>query len=146
MWTSFQTPFIKNFKKIFEKQVIPDNQFGFRNSHSTSLQLARLVDLIVSGFNRKRSTVALFLDIQKAFDTTCINRLIYELIQLNTSRSLIILISSYLINRKFYVTVDGFLSDYKRIHVGVPQGAVLSPLLYRVRTKSVYPYIKFKLT
>ena len=52
---------LKNFKiEIFEKHIIPDYQFGFRNSHSTSLQLARLVDLIVTGFNRKRSTAAVF--------------------------------------------------------------------------------------
>ena len=119
-------------KEISEKHIIPDHQFGFRNSHSTSLQLARLTDLIVSGFNRKRNTVAVFLDIEKAFDTIWINGLIYKLNQINITQSLLKLISSYLINRKFYVTVDGFLSDYKHIHAGVPQGAVLSPLLYNV--------------
>ena len=60
-------------QEIFGKHIIPDFQFGFRNSHSTSLQLARLIDLIVTGFNKKRSTVAVFLDIEKAFDTTWIN-------------------------------------------------------------------------
>ena len=77
-------------------------------------------------------TIALFLDIEKAFDTTWINGLTYKLIQLNLPPSLTKLLYSYLTNRKFFVTVDGFLSDTKHIHAGVPQGAVLSPLLYNI--------------
>ena len=56
---------LKNLKhEVFEKHVIPGFQFEFKNSHSTSLQLARLIDLIVTGFNTKRSTVV-FLDTEK---------------------------------------------------------------------------------
>ena len=124
---------LQNLKKeIFDKKIIPDYQFGFRNSHSTSLQLARLIDLIITGFNKKNSTVAVFLDIEKAFDTTWINGLIYKLIQFNITHTLIKFLHSYLTNRTFLVTVDGFLSDIKNIQAGVPQGAVLSPILYNV--------------
>ena len=115
-----------------EKQVIPDYQFGFRNSHSTSLQLARIIDLIVTGFNKRDSTIAVFLDIEKAFDTTWINGLIYKLIQTQISAPLIKLISTYLNNRKFCISVDGFHSDCKTINAGVPQGAVLSPILNNI--------------
>ena len=101
--------------EILEKQVIPNYQFGFRNSHSTSLQLARITDLIVTGFNKRESIVAVFLDIEKAFDTTWINGLIFKLIQigLQISAPPIKIISTYLNNRKFFVSVDGFHSDHK---------------------------------
>ena len=86
----------------------------------------------MTGFNRRLNTVAVFLDIEKAFDTTWINGLIYKLIQLQITPELIKLLSTFLVNRTFFVSVDGFQSDNKIIQAGVPQGAVLSPLLYNV--------------
>ncbi|GFV61289.1 RNA-directed DNA polymerase from mobile element jockey [Trichonephila clavipes] len=47
--------------------IIPE-QHGFRPNLSTSHQLLRVVETIRSGFKRKKSTGAVFLDIQKAFD------------------------------------------------------------------------------
>ena len=67
--------------EIFDKQIIPDYQFGFRKPHSTSLQLARLIDLIITGFNKKNSTDAVVLYIEKALDTTWISGFIYRVIQ-----------------------------------------------------------------
>jgi hypothetical protein len=43
-----------------------DEQFGFRPKHSTSLQLARLVERITRNFDEKRLTGTLFLDVAKA--------------------------------------------------------------------------------
>jgi hypothetical protein len=40
------------------------------------------------------------------------------------------LISSFLCNRKFRVTVEGELSTPREIHAGVPQNSVLAPTLY----------------
>jgi hypothetical protein len=46
-----------------------DEQFGFRPRHSTSLQLARLVEKITRNFGEKRLRGTVFLDVAKAFDT-----------------------------------------------------------------------------
>jgi hypothetical protein len=45
------------------------------------------------------------------------------------SASLIKLISSFLSNRKFSVSVEGEMSTPRIMKVGVPQGSVLSPTL-----------------
>jgi hypothetical protein len=50
-----------------------DEQFGFRPGHSTSLQLARLVERITRNFGEKTLTGAVFLDVAKAFDTVWID-------------------------------------------------------------------------
>jgi hypothetical protein len=42
-----------------------DEQFGFRARHSTSLQLACLVERITRKFDEKRLTGAVFLDVAK---------------------------------------------------------------------------------
>ena len=46
-----------------------DEQFGLRPKHSTTLQLARLVEILVRNFDQKRLTGAIFLNVTKAFDS-----------------------------------------------------------------------------
>jgi len=48
--------------------VIPDEQFGFRRTLSTELQVLRMTEYTTEGFNRKEATGAVLLDISKAFD------------------------------------------------------------------------------
>jgi len=55
--------------EIGEIGVLRDEQSRFRPRHSTSLQLARLVERITGNFGERRLTGALFLDVAKAFDT-----------------------------------------------------------------------------
>ncbi|CAH2103767.1 unnamed protein product [Euphydryas editha] len=43
-------------------------QFGFRSSNSTMLQLARVVNHLASELNNRRCTVRVFLDMEKVFD------------------------------------------------------------------------------
>ena len=55
--------------EVSERGLMRDEQFGFRPRHSTSLQLACLVERITRNFGEKRLTGAVFLDVSKAFDT-----------------------------------------------------------------------------
>jgi len=44
-------------------------QFGFRKNHSTSHALIHLLDKISSAIDQHETTVGIFLDLSKAFDT-----------------------------------------------------------------------------
>jgi hypothetical protein len=44
---------------------------GGRNLLNTTLQCMRIADHVTLNFNNKMSTAAVFLDIEKAFDTMC---------------------------------------------------------------------------
>jgi len=68
----------KSFEKILlnrilyvvgERGLLRDEQFGFRPRHSTSLQLACLVERITKNFGEKRLIGTVFLDVAKAFGT-----------------------------------------------------------------------------
>ena len=75
----------RTLHEVSVRGLMRDEQFGFRPRHSTSLQLARLVERITRNFGEKRLTGALFLDVAKAFDTVWIDGLLYKL-TLPTSR------------------------------------------------------------
>jgi hypothetical protein len=76
--------------------------------------------------------VAVFLDIEKAFDTTWHSGLPYKSSKLEFSTSLIKLIGSFLSKRKFRVSVEGEMSTTRVMQGKVPQGLVLSPTLFNM--------------
>ena len=71
-----------------------DEQFGFRPSHNTPLQLARLVERITRNFGKKRLTGAAFLNVAKAFDTVWIDDFLYKLTLVNFQSYIVHTISS----------------------------------------------------
>jgi hypothetical protein len=115
-----------------ERDLLNASQFGFRARHSTTLQCMRLTDHVTLNVNNNMSTAAVFLDIEKTFDTTWHPGLLYNLSKLEFSARIIKLISSFLSNRKFRVSVKGEKSTPREIQAGVPQGSVLSPTLYSI--------------
>jgi retron-type reverse transcriptase len=78
------------------------------------------------------STAAVFFDIEKAFDTAWHSGLLYKLSKLNFSTWIIKLISSFLLQQKFRVSVEGEISTPRCMQAGVPQGSVLSRTLYNL--------------
>jgi len=78
-----------------------DEHFGYRPRHSTSLQLARLVERITRNFGKKRIRGAVLLDVVKAFDTVWIDGLLYKLTLLNFPSYIVHTISLYIRCRKF---------------------------------------------
>jgi hypothetical protein len=103
-----------------------DEQFGFRLRHSTSLQLARLVERITRNFGEKRLTGAVFFDVAKAFDTVWIDSLPYKLTLLNFASYIVHTISSYLRDRTFRASFQTATSSRRGMRAGVVQGALIS--------------------
>ena len=60
-----------------------DDYFGFRPKHSTSLHLARLVEIVTRNFGEKRLTGAVSLDVATVFGTVWVDGLIWEITILN---------------------------------------------------------------
>lgn len=111
---------------------IPNFQAGFRHGYSTYHHTVRLESHIKEGFNKGHSTYAVFLDISKAYDSVWISALLYKLSKLNISGSLLLWLRNFLCNRSFFVRVDNCLSLPTTLKRGVPQGGVLSPILWIV--------------
>jgi hypothetical protein len=97
-------------RHIEERGLLNASQFGFRARHSTTLRCMKLADHVTLNF----------LDIEKAFDTIWHLDLLYKLSELKFSVSLIKLISSFLSQRKFRVSVKGEMCTPRDIQARVP--------------------------
>jgi hypothetical protein len=94
--------------QLRERNVLRDEQFGFKRGHSMTHALLRNVERITHGFNHRKATVTLFLDIERTFDKVWINWLIAKLIQTKISPHLIHVLYNYLQHRSFYVSIRNF--------------------------------------
>jgi hypothetical protein len=110
--------------------ILRDEQFGFRAKHSTTLQLARLVERVTRNFEEKRLTGVVFLDVAKAFDTVWVDGLLYKLILLDFPSYLVKTVSSYLSGRTFEASFHAASSSRRVMRAGVAQGGIISPVLF----------------
>ena len=77
------------------------------------------------------------IDLSKAFDPICHNLLLGKLKAYDVHDSAIKLIQSYLSGRFQRVKCNGKVSDWLPLHCGVPQGSLLSPILFNIFVNNV---------
>ena len=128
--------------KILERLLLPfltehlpldASQHGFRAGRSPTSALLPLVSAAVEGFNEQKPakrTVSVAIDLSKAFDSVNHDRLLKKLSATSLPHNVIRWLATFLKGREQSVTYNGHRSPYKHVHLGVPQGAVLSPTLF----------------
>ena len=109
------------------------HQHGFRKQHSTVTALNNICADISTGFNQKKPplrTLLVAIDLTKAFDTVCHIQLLTRLNQSSLPGSIVRWLAAYLHGRKVTTLFKNHLSKARTVHFGVPQGSVISPLLF----------------
>ena len=114
------------------KNIINPFQSGFRKGRSTLDQLARLQHDVNLAKNRGHSVLAIFLDLQAAFDLSWHTGVLYKLKEHGITGNCFQYLRNFLEGRKIQVKVGSFLSEIETLTRGTPQGAILSPLLFSI--------------
>jgi retron-type reverse transcriptase len=134
---------LPSFSKVFEKAIfnritdyfdknklMTSNQYGFRKNHSTSMALTDLYDRLSIAIDKNDYTAGVFIDLSKAFDTLDHSVLLKKLSHYGIRGLSNDWIANYLSNRQQCVLFNNQLSLYRSISCGIPQGSILSPLLF----------------
>ncbi|KAK7102290.1 hypothetical protein V1264_020529 [Littorina saxatilis] len=107
-------------------------QAGFRQHRSTEDQVTYISQKIEDGYQDKKHTLTIWIDMEKAFDKVWKEGLKLKLQKSGVAGCMFQWICQYLNNRKAKVHVSGQYSRKKTLKDGVPQGGVLSPTLFLV--------------
>jgi len=85
-----------------------------------------------TGKANRESTLAVFLDLEKAYDMVWKKGVIIKMQGMGLCGRVIRWVDDFLSNRYICVRVNGCLSGFKYVDNGVPQGSVISPTLFNI--------------
>ena len=134
----------KALESIILRKILPfiapqihSSQFGFMKNRSCLSQLLLSYSIISDGFDNRTSTDIIFTDFSKAFDSVSFNHLLFKLWSMGITGSLWQWFHNYLSDRQHFVEYSGSSSPLLPVLSGVPQGAILSPLLFLVYVNDI---------
>ena len=129
----------KLFEKIINKKVMDHmdrgelwfrDQYGFREGHSTSDAILKLVSNIQEAIHKQKYVVCIFVDVAKAFNCLNPNILKEKLSWYNIVGGASKFISDYLSDRHQVSQINGVTSSSRQVALGVPQGGAFSTTAY----------------
>ena len=126
--------------KELTSKVLPDRQYGFREGRGTVAALldaeASMVASLEECTCRLRAAVVSF-DVAKAFDSINHNILLQKLQGCQLPHCIVRWLWSFITQRTQSVKVGHSFSRVHGVPSGVPQGTVLSPILYNITTNDI---------
>ena len=131
--------FLNRMESFLNKyNILSDFQFGFRSKLSTKDAIHYFTEKIIDYIENNESPVGIFCDLSKAFDCVEHEKLLNKLHNFGVRGIAYNWIGDFLHERQQFVCLnqpsqnmkDATNSNYMINDIGVPQGSVISPLLF----------------
>ena len=118
---------------LLQLELTDPHQEGFTARRNTIRYLSKLNLDILADKEKNYTTLGLFVDFEKAFDSVWKKGLIYKLHNLGIRGNVAKLINKFLFSRKIKLNINGYKGENRlSSEYGLPQGSVISPVLFKI--------------
>lgn len=143
---SLSSVLLKNLERIIKDRLqwwleqnhhFPDEFYGFRKSRSCYDNIAALTTDIHISFLEAKYLSAVFIDIEGAYDNVNTRILVNELMDLGVPHKIVRLLKNIVWERRISCSFQGNLVDNRIARKGLPQGSILSPILFNIYIRKI---------
>ena len=132
----FETLLKNKLQFWLEKEnIFPKSQSGFRKGQSTIDNLTNLLLTAEESFSVRKDRHAALLDVIGAFGNVVIEILLQKLAAIGCPTRVVNFVKFLTIERTIFIKDTGDL--IRKVYKGVPQGDVLSPILYCIYDSNI---------
>ena len=124
------------------ERFIKDTQFGFRTGRGTTDAIFIMRQIMEKARERNIDMHYNFIDFKAAFDTIWREALWKMLKSIGIHSKIVDVIKSMYDNSECALTIDGNLTSWFKVNVGVRQGCLLSPTLFNIFLEFVFDELK----
>ena len=117
-------------KHMTDHALLSNQQYGFIEGRSTTLQLLTVLDDWTSYLDQGKTIDVVYCDFRKAFDKVPHRRLLEKVKAYGFRGKLLEWLTDFLLGRHQRVFINNSFSDWSEVRSGIPQGSVLGPMLF----------------
>ena len=120
-----------------DTNAITPTQTGAERGRSTLEPLIQMEEHIREAFCSKKTTIAIYFDIERAYDSTWRHQILKKMQEVGIKGQLGTFIKNFMKDRSFQVRIENTLSETYTQKNGIIQGSVLSCTLFKLAINSI---------